>query len=499
MRLSLVEADWQHRLEIARTAHFEGPYPQNAQGGESGEVGMYNGRDWVDGEDSVEIEGVEGARDGADEKKKEQVGKDSSSSSQEQGPVYSSSYDPYYALSFHPCAQPYPPSTYPLVDQGGTTYFCPPVFLGAPPFPPMHAAYPTLPPFLPYGPGQHGPANHPCAFFSSPLVPTPPLYEAPYPPFRAHPMNSPYEHSVVYPTANYPFPPLPLPFPPPFSPPLLPLLTGDSGTDAVPLELATCLAPSPSGNSDSTSFPLLSTRSPPSSAPSPPVPIVPSLPPRRRGKMFTTDRSSASFLKRLSKDGHARSTGQVKWFDPERGFGFIRDEHSVALGGRDVFIHYTRICQAVGFRCLAAGEIVEYTLVAQETGRVSALGVTRLSHSPATGLRDPLVKCHDSATSGTADEEKEKPQLREGGWRSRGATTSAFISAHGDKENESPQSADGEEGRHATQDWPHLRPPQALAYDIQPLLPLARSSAALRRRSILPLPRARPVTVRAGF
>mmetsp|Transcript_39507 Transcript_39507/g.73653 ORF Transcript_39507/g.73653 Transcript_39507/m.73653 type:complete len:111 (+) Transcript_39507:70-402(+) len=48
-------------------------------------------------------------------------------------------------------------------------------------------------------------------------------------------------------------------------------------------------------------------------------------------------------------------TGTVKWFDPERGFGFIQSE------GQDYFVHYTGI-EATGFRSLADGEEVEFDI-----------------------------------------------------------------------------------------------------------------------------------------
>lgn len=54
--------------------------------------------------------------------------------------------------------------------------------------------------------------------------------------------------------------------------------------------------------------------------------------------------------------------GQVKWFDPKKGYGFI-----VAPDGRDVFVHYSHI-QAEGFKALKDGEWVDYELVEGEKG-----------------------------------------------------------------------------------------------------------------------------------
>jgi len=54
--------------------------------------------------------------------------------------------------------------------------------------------------------------------------------------------------------------------------------------------------------------------------------------------------------------------GQVKWFDPKKGFGFI-----VGPEGQDVFVHYTQI-QGDGFRSLKDGENVAYELVEGDKG-----------------------------------------------------------------------------------------------------------------------------------
>lgn len=49
--------------------------------------------------------------------------------------------------------------------------------------------------------------------------------------------------------------------------------------------------------------------------------------------------------------------GRVKWFDPNKGFGFILNED-----GADVFVHYSEIAKE-GFRCLRTGQEVEFELV----------------------------------------------------------------------------------------------------------------------------------------
>lgn len=47
--------------------------------------------------------------------------------------------------------------------------------------------------------------------------------------------------------------------------------------------------------------------------------------------------------------------GIVKWFNSEKGYGFIQQDD----GGADVFVHYSAI-QADGYRSLEEGQHVEY-------------------------------------------------------------------------------------------------------------------------------------------
>lgn len=58
-----------------------------------------------------------------------------------------------------------------------------------------------------------------------------------------------------------------------------------------------------------------------------------------------------------------RITGTVKWFNDEKGFGFItRDD-----GEKDVFCHHSAI-QQEGFRSLAEGQKVEFDVVEGQKG-----------------------------------------------------------------------------------------------------------------------------------
>lgn len=51
-----------------------------------------------------------------------------------------------------------------------------------------------------------------------------------------------------------------------------------------------------------------------------------------------------------------RIIGTVKWFNPNKGYGFI--EHQ---GGEDVFVHYSAL-QSEGYRSLDEGQKVEFSL-----------------------------------------------------------------------------------------------------------------------------------------
>jgi len=51
----------------------------------------------------------------------------------------------------------------------------------------------------------------------------------------------------------------------------------------------------------------------------------------------------------------ARESGTVKWFNDQKGFGFITRDN----GGKDVFVHQTAI-KADGFRTLTEGDRVSF-------------------------------------------------------------------------------------------------------------------------------------------
>ena len=58
-----------------------------------------------------------------------------------------------------------------------------------------------------------------------------------------------------------------------------------------------------------------------------------------------------------------RITGTVKWFNGEKGFGFITQEN-----GPDLFAHYSEI-QTSGYRSLNEGDRVEFTITEGKKGK----------------------------------------------------------------------------------------------------------------------------------
>lgn len=73
-----------------------------------------------------------------------------------------------------------------------------------------------------------------------------------------------------------------------------------------------------------------------------------------------------------------RQSGKVKWFNENKGYGFILQNE----GGRDVFVHYSEIKED-GYRTLSEGELVEFD-VAESPKGPQAKDVIRNGSSPST-------------------------------------------------------------------------------------------------------------------
>jgi cold shock protein len=91
--------------------------------------------------------------------------------------------------------------------------------------------------------------------------------------------------------------------------------------------------------------------------------------------------------------------GTVKWFNGEKGFGFI----AVDGGGPDVFVHYTAI-ESSGYRALDEGQRVEFDTTQGPKGaqadRVRAISL--LSRLVERCLISALHQPSDNASSAVA-------------------------------------------------------------------------------------------------
>ena len=65
--------------------------------------------------------------------------------------------------------------------------------------------------------------------------------------------------------------------------------------------------------------------------------------------------------------------GTVKWFNPQKGFGFIEPSD----GGNDAFVHISAVEQA-GMSTLREGQKVEFELVPGRNGKSSAENLVAL-------------------------------------------------------------------------------------------------------------------------
>ena len=64
------------------------------------------------------------------------------------------------------------------------------------------------------------------------------------------------------------------------------------------------------------------------------------------------------------------AVGTVKWFNPQKGFGFILPEN----GGADVFVHISAVEQA-GLTTLNDGQKVSFDVEAGRRGKTSAINL----------------------------------------------------------------------------------------------------------------------------
>jgi len=76
-------------------------------------------------------------------------------------------------------------------------------------------------------------------------------------------------------------------------------------------------------------------------------------------------KSAMTIINNLKK-GVIDMTGTVKWFNSDKGYGFISTEE-----GKDVFVHFSAI-QTDGYKSLEEGSKVEFDVVNSDRGETAA-------------------------------------------------------------------------------------------------------------------------------
>ena len=66
------------------------------------------------------------------------------------------------------------------------------------------------------------------------------------------------------------------------------------------------------------------------------------------------------------------ATGTVKWFNPEKGYGFISQND-----GEDLFVHFSEI-KMDGFKTLDEGAAVAFDVTTGQNGKLQASNVTKI-------------------------------------------------------------------------------------------------------------------------
>jgi CspA family cold shock protein len=78
---------------------------------------------------------------------------------------------------------------------------------------------------------------------------------------------------------------------------------------------------------------------------------------------FMVLRSGVAALSSIPcQEDHVMANGTVKWFNDQKGFGFITQD-----SGTDVFVHYSAIA-ASGFKSLTEGDSVEFEVTQSPKG-----------------------------------------------------------------------------------------------------------------------------------
>ncbi len=74
----------------------------------------------------------------------------------------------------------------------------------------------------------------------------------------------------------------------------------------------------------------------------------------------------------LKKERHEMAQGTVKWFNGDKGYGFISRED-----GDDLFVHFSEI-QMDGYKTLDEGQAVEFDITNGQNGKLQASNVRKI-------------------------------------------------------------------------------------------------------------------------
>jgi cold shock protein len=73
------------------------------------------------------------------------------------------------------------------------------------------------------------------------------------------------------------------------------------------------------------------------------------------GFLWSSDSARRHAFTTPCQEDHIMAHGTVKWFNDQKGFGFITPDE-----GPDVFVHYSAMADTTGFKSLSEGDPVEF-------------------------------------------------------------------------------------------------------------------------------------------
>jgi cold shock protein len=92
-----------------------------------------------------------------------------------------------------------------------------------------------------------------------------------------------------------------------------------------------------------------------------------------RGVNSEMPHPTCKLLNRFWQGGDGMPNGRVKFFNKDRGYGFIAPDG----GGSDVFVHVHDV-EVAGMQILVAGQSIEYTIGPARDGRIKAVNLRLL-------------------------------------------------------------------------------------------------------------------------